>query len=338
MSDWPSAVYGRWFVAARADKVREQPLAVTVLDRSLVLGRTATGTLFALEDRCPHRQAPLSQGRIVGEGIVCPYHGWTFGPTGRCVAVPGLAPAACLPAAGARAVALRELDGMVWVRLAAEGDAEPPALITSLPSGSRRFLWQTNWGANVVDAIENFLDPLHTHLVHPGLVRRDGARTPVQVRLERTGDGFMLDYAGQPAQTGLLYRLFESPRSSERAIFAVAGSAQLEYRYRNGSVVRITLHFTPASRWQTHVFTTIHVEGRWAPALAVRLFVWPFLKRVATQDQRILELQAANLQRFPACRGVSTELDLVRRYLEDIWRPEARPADELAARTVTILL
>lgn len=336
MKNWHPSIFGRWFVAARAARVRRIPLAVTVLDRPLVLARLRSGVIFALEDRCPHRQVPLSQGRIVSQGIQCPYHGWIFAANGRCASIPGLAPGECLPKVGARAVAVVELDGMVWVRLAAEGDASPPKMITDLPVGSRRFLWQTSWGSSVVDAIENFLDPLHTHSIHPGLVRKDGPREPVRVSLSTTVDGFMLDYQGQPKQTGLLFRLFESPRESERAYFAGAGSAQIEYRYVNGSVVRITLHFTPESANRTHVFTTMHVENRWAPAWAVRAFVWPFLRQVARQDQRILELQAENMKRFTKAPGVSTRLDIVRENLENIWE-HGKPLDSIGARKEKIV-
>lgn len=319
MTTWHPSIYQRWFVAARADRVGAKPLAVTVLGRPIVLARLADG-LVALEDRCPHRQVPLSQGRITAAGVQCPYHGWTFGHDGRCTAVPGMAPGECLPKAGARTVAVRELDGLVWVRLAPDGDAAPPRMIADLAPGSRKFTGQLHWRGDIVDAIENFLDPLHTHTVHPGLVRRpDAPRQPMRVRLDVTDEGFVVDYRGQAAQSGILFRLFESPRVSEKLHFAGAGSAQIEYVYANGSVVRITLHFTPETPDHVHVFTTLHVENRWAPAWAVRWFVYPFLRKVARQDARMLGLQAMNQARFPGRRGVSTRLDLVRRNLEKIW-------------------
>jgi len=337
MTSWTPSIYGRWFVAARADRLHGKPLAVTVLDRPLVIARMADGTVCAFEDRCPHRQVPLSGGSIVAEGLRCPYHGWVFDAGGRCVKVPGLSADACLPAAGARPVTVQVVDGLVWVRLAA-GDAAPPRMITELEAGSRRFLEQMRWDANVVDAIENFLDPLHTHLIHPGLVRKDGVRRAMQVAASSTDEGFMIDYQGQEVQSGLLYRLFESPRSSERAHFAGAGAAQIEYRYQNGSVVRIILYFTPESATSTHVFTSMHVEQRWAPAWALRCFVWPFLRKVAQQDKAILEAQSANLQRFAPQRGVSTGLDLVRKRLEQIWEPERAASPPPEPERITIML
>jgi len=338
MSAWLPSIYRKWFVVARSEALRQRPLAVTVLQQALVLGRMADGRVFAMEDRCPHRQVALSDGCITHDGIQCPYHGWTFGGDGTCIRIPGLPPAAALPAISVRTVSLREINGLIWARLAASGDAEPPAGMSAAIPAAAQIFWQTRWQAPVIDAIENFLDPLHTHTIHPGLVRSDGLRKPIQVSLRRTPDGFIVNYLGQTEQSGLLYRLFESPRISERAIFAGAGSARIEYRYQNGSAIHITLHFTPASHEQTHVFTSLHIEKRWAPAWAVRLLVFPFLKKVARQDQRILEAQARNKSRFPPTRGASTMLDFVRPHLEKIWDNEDIPEHKLADKDFTICL
>ncbi|MFZ6874985.1 Rieske 2Fe-2S domain-containing protein [Undibacterium sp. Di27W] len=318
---WKPAVYAYWFVAACSAQLKQKPLAVTILDKPLVLVRLPSGELLALEDRCPHRQVPLSQGQVTADGLQCPYHGWTFASEGRCVKVPGLPPQACLPKVGARSFDVQEFDGLIWVRLArhADGEQNIPRLITDLPAGSRRFLWQTSWTSNIVNALENFLDPLHTHFVHPGLVRKDNQRQRIDAILSQTEDGFVVDYRGQLQQSGILYRLFESPRISERAYYAQAGTTQIEYCYEDGSVVRISLHFTPESADLTHVFATMHIENRWAPAWLLRLLVWPLLKRVASQDAHILALQTQNMHRFPASYHASTELDLVKAYIEQFW-------------------
>ena len=72
--------------------------AVRAGDRPLVVCR-AGGAWYALEDRCPHRHAPLSAGCATGEGLACPYHGWRFDRYGRLCEIPGLPPDAGLPAA-----------------------------------------------------------------------------------------------------------------------------------------------------------------------------------------------------------------------------------------------
>lgn len=344
MKNWPLSIRKQWFVAARSDQVRKRPLAVTVLDLPLVLARTAAGEVFVLEDRCPHRQVPLSCGQVTEHGLRCPYHGWTFGSDGRVTTMPGLAPEAALPAVGARSVRCQEHNGLIWVQLAAPEAADgtrldtPPATMIGGLAGGTSLQWQACWKTGTFDAIENFLDPLHPHTVHPRIVRLGGKRLPVTAEVRLTDEGFRVSYKGQEVQNGLLYRLFESPRLSESTVFAGAASARIEYRYQNGSAIDITLHFTPESAGTTHVFGIMDVAGRWAPPWALYLFILPFLSKVARQDQRMVELQAANKLRFGEARGVSTGCDLVHPYLSMLWKPESGCSMENFERDVVLYL
>jgi phenylpropionate dioxygenase-like ring-hydroxylating dioxygenase large terminal subunit len=343
MNAWSPALHRGWFVVASSQRLKTKPLSVTLLDRPLVIARLQSGELLALDDCCPHRHVPLSAGRVIADGLQCRYHGWTFGTDGRCTVLPGLAPQPCNPAARAGAVQAMEYDGFIWVRTEMVDGVHPeeglPTFLRVLPERSRRFTWSARWNAHAIDALENFLDPLHTHFVHPGLVRRNGVRQNVSATITRSAGKLQVDYRGQQQQSGWLYRLFESPRELERSHFAATapGSAQLEYRYQNGSALYFTIHFSPISEVLTQVHGTLHVENRWAPGWAVRMLAWPFLRHVARQDQEIVEAQAINKARFRRAAGVSTELDLVRPSLDEVWSLQSRPV-EATIQSVQILL
>ena len=79
----------------------------------IVLARPKDKPIFALEDRCAHRQVPLSKGAVVGSTIRCCYHGWTYDTSGRCVDVPYLGKNK-LPN-GVRSYPCREQDGLIFV-------------------------------------------------------------------------------------------------------------------------------------------------------------------------------------------------------------------------------
>lgn len=345
MTPWKASLASSWFVVARSSQLGGKPLAVTLLGRPLVIARAASGDLFALDDCCPHRHVPLSAGCMTEHGLQCAYHGWTFAADGRCVAIPGLPPGACRPVAQVAAATAMEHDGLVWVRLDGEGEGEVDAV--ALPAFARRpsaraqrFVWHAAWNARAIDALENFLDAQHTHFVHAGIVRSAARRRPVDVTVTRSAGAVQVDYAGQPDQSGWLYRLFESRRESERAYFdaSAAGTAQLEYRYRNGSALYFTLHVSPVNETMTQVHGTLHVENRWAPRWAVQLFVWPLLRRVLQQDRAIVEAQLRNRQRCGrGAEGMSTELDLVRPALEAAWLSAATEPSN-SVRKVRVLL
>ena len=78
-----------WYVAAWSDEIGRRPLARVVLGDYLVLFRREDGRAVALENRCPHRNLPLSEGRLVGDALECGYHGMVFDCSGACTHLPG---------------------------------------------------------------------------------------------------------------------------------------------------------------------------------------------------------------------------------------------------------
>ncbi|AOI49791.1 Rieske 2Fe-2S domain-containing protein [Burkholderia oklahomensis] len=108
----------RWMPVALSEQVSsETPLGVVCMEQPLVLFRDASGAVRAMEDRCAHRRAPLSLGRMTPDGrLQCAYHGWTYeGATGACVAIPNLSANEHVPSHfAARAYKTLERDGFVW--------------------------------------------------------------------------------------------------------------------------------------------------------------------------------------------------------------------------------
>ena len=95
---WPAGLTRTWHPIAYASEVRTAPLAIRLMGHRLVLFRS--GDAYGLlDDRCPHRNVPLSEGRCVGDHVECPYHGWQFDAGGQCRKVPG---AAAIPPVAAK--------------------------------------------------------------------------------------------------------------------------------------------------------------------------------------------------------------------------------------------
>ncbi len=88
-------------------------LAVRFAGEPIVLVRPEEGPVFALEDRCAHRQVPLSNGLVEGCTVRCGYHGWAYNDAGRCIDVPYLGKDK-LPN-GVRAYPCREVEGVILV-------------------------------------------------------------------------------------------------------------------------------------------------------------------------------------------------------------------------------
>ena len=119
-----SYVRNCWYVAGwEQDLAPEKPMAIRIIDERIVVWRSASGQLHALEDRCVHRLAPLSLGRCEGESLRCMYHGLLFAADGRVTEMPGqdLIPAQ----ARVRHYPVMERHSWLWVWMGDPALADP---------------------------------------------------------------------------------------------------------------------------------------------------------------------------------------------------------------------
>lgn len=105
---------GHWHMAAHSEQLEpHKALGVSVMGKPVVLYRKKDRGPVALEDRCPHRWAPLSGGRIDGDNIVCPYHGFKFCPRGLLAETSGRSGSPGMDSA--RVYPVLERDSHIWV-------------------------------------------------------------------------------------------------------------------------------------------------------------------------------------------------------------------------------
>ena len=174
---------------AGSEAVRDAPFPARLLAEDLVLWRDREGGVHAWPDRCPHRGARLSLGRVEDGHLEGPYHGWQFAASGQCVHVPALPAVTPPPPHGVKAVDVREAHGLVWVRLA-PGEDDLPAFAAESDSRLRKL----NCGPYTVEAsapriVENFLDMAHFGFVHEGWLGARSATAIDEYRVEDTPTG-----------------------------------------------------------------------------------------------------------------------------------------------------
>ena len=112
-----------WYVAAWDREVGRAPLARTILGEPIVLFRKEKGEAVALEDRCCHRQLPLSMGKVEGDALRCGYHGLLFDSSGTCIEIPGQA--SVPPQARVRDYVLHEKYHWLWIWMGDPAKADP---------------------------------------------------------------------------------------------------------------------------------------------------------------------------------------------------------------------
>ncbi|MFK7928027.1 MAG: Rieske 2Fe-2S domain-containing protein [Myxococcota bacterium] len=307
-------VLSAWYVACHSSELGAEPVSTVIWERPLVVWRGSSGELGCLLDRCPHRNVPLSDGRVVGDRIQCGYHGWTLAAEGQVTAVPGLSPGSALPGKCATSYPIRESQGMIWVWL--NPDVEPTHEPFSFPYADdatyttvRRELFAKG---SLHQMIENALDVPHTAFLHGGLFRNDGERTGIEVQVRRWHDRCEAEYIGEARPDGWAGWLL-SPSGGDVTHFDrfyLPSIIEVEYRIGTENHIVLSAACTPVSDFETKMHAVVSLKTRF-PGWLVKLLVQPIALRIFGQDARMLDLQTEAIRRFGSERFTSTEIDLL---------------------------
>lgn len=162
-----------WYVGAWDAEIERAPFARTLLGEGVVLFRKENGAVVALEDRCCHRNMPLSMGRLRGDDIQCGYHGLVYDAEGTCVEVPGQV--AIPPEARVRSFPVAEKWSLIWIWMGDPARADwslipdwhymdHPDWIVARGNHSKPIHMKCRWELNN----DNLLDLSHVAYLHDG--------------------------------------------------------------------------------------------------------------------------------------------------------------------------
>lgn len=160
----------QWYpILQTGDLERGRPTGVRRMGEELVLWRDLDGTLVCQSARCPHKGANIADGRLKGNTVECPYHGFRFNAEGACKAVPALGSQARIPASlRLRTYPVREEHGLVWMWWGDQRQDLPPvelpAELTSNPRPHETISWTRP--VHYTRYIESLLEFYHVTFVH----------------------------------------------------------------------------------------------------------------------------------------------------------------------------
>jgi 5,5'-dehydrodivanillate O-demethylase len=169
----------------------ERPLRVRVMGEWLTAYRGGSGRVYVTEDRCPHRSTLLSLGWVEGDNLRCFYHGWMFGPEGRCVEQPAEGNNTLKDRVQIKAYPVLEYMGMVFAYLG-EGEAPEFPLFPEIDTEKDTvFFRRHEVPCNYFQRIENDLDELHIHFVHRVSTEKVGLDEIPELQISETEYGVL---------------------------------------------------------------------------------------------------------------------------------------------------
>ena len=350
-----------WYVAAWDYELLDgRKLARTILERPIVLFRGESGRYIALDDRCCHRGAPLSMGRIEGDCIRCMYHGMKYDPSGTCIQIPGQDR---IPESlRVHSYPVQERGRLIWIWMGDPALADTDLIVDYPPLHDpawRGLPAYLHYNANWLLIVDNLSDFAHLAFVHTNTLggSEEYAYKSKPVAIERLENGFRVERWHRDSLPPPYHRKVipasEHGMNVDRrniatmlvpgiflmeTLFAPAGSGAEHGDLAGVRQYRNSQYMTPETRRTTHFFWNyLHNFDLDHPAIAISLrdsLIEGFM-----EDKAIIEAQQVLLDNDPGFKLRALEADVAlthfRMTLRRMIRQENEPATAATIRSAT---
>ncbi len=295
-----------WYPVAWSEEVKPgKMLARQYAGDPIAIVRGKDGKLFALEDRCAHRQVPLTHGVVDGCTVKCGYHGWAYDAAGQCIDVPYLGRER-LPN-GVKSYPCREVDGLIFIFPGDAAFAEerfPQALGAKSDAKYKTRQLNREVAAHYTFMHENLFD-----MNHQFLHRRQMGSIKAHTLARRHGDAWAeVDYTfsrtegSSPVGETAILGVIRTRGAGDNADLM---TIRTEYPYQNlrvwvgdgAPVLSVWLGYTPLDKEQrrNRTFGYLSVKRPGVPGLID--VAWPFItlftEQIFREDKEIVEMEQA---------------------------------------------
>ncbi|MEQ8344748.1 MAG: aromatic ring-hydroxylating dioxygenase subunit alpha [Sneathiellaceae bacterium] len=318
-----------WYVAAWDHELIDgRKLARTILETRILLFRGDSGRVVALDDRCCHRGARLSLGRVEGDCVRCMYHGLKFDPDGACIQIPGQETVP--PGLGVRSYPVAERYGLVWLWMGEPALADP-AKIVDLP-----FMEDPAWkgipaymhyDASYLLIVDNLSDFAHLAFVHTNTLggSEDYAYKTKPVSIERLANGFRVERWHMDSAPPPFHRKVIPDKQARvdrrnigtmyipgifalESLFAPAGSGAEKGNLAGARQYRNAQFMTPETAGSTHFFWVYLNDFEGADGNVSRSLLDSLIEGFM-EDKHIIEEQQRVLDADPGFRMQAVAAD-----------------------------
>ncbi len=312
-------------VATSKELSSNKPLKVFFEGSAVVLFRSNEG-VSAFKDMCPHRGVPLSDGCVKQGVIICPYHNWKFNEGGALIDVPGDPNFRAGTSPILNKYFALENNGLIWL-------SENTFTVdeTFSPEVHTTHEHATIVGrvrSDKVDVAENFLDALHTHSVHAGIIRSTKPKHKCTVTVRNVGNAYEATYVEGEQQTGILSKLFGGNVKKSVGRVREPGVLEIEYISDEGIEMSVVIYIAEEPNNICKLIMTTYLKKTKVPFFLKAMFLAPVQLIVFWQDKRILEKQSDSLLLNSEFSPIVRETDIMRPYIERVFQGEFTACDE----------
>lgn len=289
-----------WYAVLPAKLLKKKkPLAVIRFNLPLVFWRSKEGGVHCFLDRCPHRGAKLSIGKIHNNCIECPYHGFRFNTEGACeLALEFNKP---LPGLTVKKYAVKESAGMIWFLYSPEERAFDFPDIERLHQEFSSAYCETSktWNSHLTYCIENQLDYTHLPSVHKNTIGR-GFKYPENPVFIMNEDKITISFHGKDPVLAFYFPNI--------------------WVLNIGKKMRVLVYFAPIneSETQLHLRTYSSILALWPLRVILSPLFNQLNKMILKQDQKVVSSQGV-LPSYLATDDVLMKNDEAVKHFRRMW-------------------
>ena len=262
-------IQNQWYAVLSSKQVKKNKLiGVTRLSEKLVFWRDDAGEVHCIYDKCCHRGASLCAGKLVGNHVECPFHGFQYDASGKVTLIPANGKNAKVPENyRVNAYQARDAYGLIWVWYG-DYNAELPEIpfFEELTDGFSYGEISENWSVHYTRAIENQLDVVHLPFVHKTTIGRSN-KTLVNGPVAKWNGNRMTFYVKNELDQG---QKPEKPNEVENYEKLFHLQLQMPNIWQNiiSDQLRIFAAFAPVDEENTHIYLRFYQKFMRVPVLA----------------------------------------------------------------------
>ena len=262
-------IQNQWYAVLSSKQVKKNKMiGVTRLSEKLVFWRDDAGEVHCIYDKCCHRGASLCAGKLVGNLVECPFHGFQYDTSGKVTLIPANGKNAKVPENyRVNAYQVRDAYGLIWVWYG-DYNAELPEIpfFEELTDGFTYGEISENWSVHYTRAIENQLDVVHLPFVHKTTIGR-GNKTLVNGPVAKWNGNRMTFYVKNELDQG---QKPEKPNEIENYEKLFHLQLQMPNIWQNiiSDQLRIFAAFAPVDEENTHIYLRFYQKFMRVPVLA----------------------------------------------------------------------
>jgi len=291
-------IINQWYGILDSKEVKkEKPIGVTRMGEKLVFWRSENGKVNCIFDKCCHRGASLSTGKVVHDKMVCPFHGFQYDDSGKVTLIPANGKNTPIPERfRVNAYQVEEEYGIIWLWFGEYMEKLPELpFFKELRQGFSYGGFSEVWPVHYTRAVENQLDVVHLPFVHATSIGR-GNKTLVNGPVVKWEENLMTFYVDNQVDNGKTLPLKATEIEDYKNLFHLQFQMPNTWQNIISDDIRIVAIFVPIDDGHTKIYLRFYQKFMKIPILKQLINKMSNIsnKYILHQDRKVVLTQIPN--------------------------------------------